>query len=95
VSDEDLRSIIVDTLLQVAPEARPATIDPSANLRDQIDFDSLDYLNFALALEKRLGIRIPELEYPRLSSLDGCLAYLRSRAVGVPAQGRGGGRAGG
>lgn len=94
VSDEELRSVVVDALLQVAPEVQPAGIDPSANFRDQIDFDSLDYLNFALLLEKRLGIRIPELEYPRLSSLDGCVAYLRSRTGGVPAERRGAPEAG-
>lgn len=72
--------MVIETLLKVAPEVQVATLDPSTNFRDQLDFDSLDFLNFALALEKRFGLKIPEGEYPRLSSLDGCLAYLRSRS---------------
>ena len=63
--------MVIETLLKVAPEVQVATLDPSTNFRDQLDFDSLDFLNFALALEKRFGLKIPEGEYPRLSSLDG------------------------
>jgi len=46
------------------------------SFRDQLDIDSVDFLNFVLALEQRLGRTIPQLDYPRLSTLDGCVAYL-------------------
>ena len=73
---DELRASILDALKQVAPEADLAALDPARNFRDQIEIDSVDYLNFVLALEQRLGIRVPELHYPRLSSLNGCVAYL-------------------
>lgn len=75
---DDLRVLTLEALRQVAPEADLAALDPARSFRDQIEIDSVDYLNFVLALERRLGIRVPELHYPRLSSLDGCVAYLSS-----------------
>jgi acyl carrier protein len=76
MTPEDLRAAALDALRQVAPEADLAALDPARNFRDQIEIDSVDYLNFVLALEQRLGIHVPELHYPRLSSLNGCVAYL-------------------
>jgi acyl carrier protein len=79
MSDDSLRAQVLEALAEVAPEADPETLDPARSFRDQLDFDSVDFLNFALALEKRLQVRIPETDYPRLSSLDGCIAYLQDR----------------
>jgi acyl carrier protein len=53
----------------------PEKLDPERNFRDQFDFDSVDFLNFALVLQKKLGASIRETDYPRLSSLRGCLAH--------------------
>ena len=78
MTPDDLRASILAALKQVAPDADLAALDPARNFRDQIEIDSIDYLNFVLALERRLGIHVPELHYPRLSSLDGCVAYLAS-----------------
>jgi acyl carrier protein len=75
---DDLRAVALDALKQVAPEADLSALDPARNFRDQLEIDSVDYLNFVLALEQRLGIQVPELHYPRLSSLNGCVAYLAS-----------------
>ena len=57
------------------------------SFREQFEFDSVDYLNFVLALEKRLEIRIPKIEYPRLASLDGCIGYLAAKLGAWPAHG--------
>jgi acyl carrier protein len=69
----------LEVLRTIAPDADLAAIDPATSFRDQFEIDSVDYLNFVLALEQRLGIRIPELDYPRLSSLQGCVLYLEGR----------------
>lgn len=74
----------MDALAIAAPDADSATIDPAVNFRDQIEFDSVDYLKFALELEKRLAISIPEHDYPRLASLQSCLDYLVERKVAAP-----------
>jgi acyl carrier protein len=81
MTDEDkLRSLVLDVLGRIAPEADLRTIDPERSFRDQFGIDSIDYLNLIMALEEKLGLRIADLDYPKLSSLDGCLAYLKTRA---------------
>lgn len=81
--DQDaLTRLITDSLMGVAPEVDPSALDPEVSFRDQFEIDSVDYLNFVLRLEKALGLRIPEVDYPKLSSLKGCLSYL-GRSLGA------------
>ena len=75
---EAIKPIILEVMLSIVPELEPASLDARVSFRDQFEIDSIDYLNFVLTLEKRLGIKIPEIDYPRLSSLDGCVGYLAS-----------------
>lgn len=86
--DEDaLRQIVVAAVREIAPEAELEGLDPAVSFHDQIDFDSVDYLNLMLHLEQVLGVPIAVSDYTRLSSLDGCLAYLGRLLAGreVPA----------
>lgn len=76
---EEIRSITLEVLGQIAPNADLDSLNPAMTFRDQFEFDSVDYLNFVLTLEKRLELKIPEIECPRLASLDGCIAYLADR----------------
>jgi acyl carrier protein len=80
MAEDTLRSEVLQALQEVAPETDADAIDPEVNFRDQCEIDSVDFLNFVLALERRLGVKIPEMDYPRLSSLDGCTRYLGSGA---------------
>ncbi len=76
MAEVDLRSVVLDCLKSVAPEAQVSQLDPAVSFSEQVDLDSVDYLNFVMAVEEKLGIRIAEEDYPRLSSLEGCLALL-------------------
>jgi acyl carrier protein len=76
VTQETLQQTVIGALTGIAPEVDPSTLDPDINFRDQFELDSVDYLNFVLTLEQRLAIKIPEMDYPRLSCLNGCLTYL-------------------
>ena len=82
MTDDEIRSIVFRALSEVAPEADPATLDPKVPLRDQLDIDSMDFLNFVIALDKELGVAVPETDYPKLATLDGCVAYLAERTGG-------------
>ena len=62
------------------PKLEPESLDPKAELRSQLDLDSMDFLNFVLGLHKALGIEIPEADYRKLATLDACVAYLGARA---------------
>lgn len=78
---EELRTTVLSVLGEIAPEADAARIDFKESLREQLDLDSMDYLNFVIGLHKRLGVEIPESDYSRLASLDGALAYLSARGA--------------
>jgi acyl carrier protein len=71
-----LRQVVIEALQTVAPDADVAVLDPARTFHDQFDIDSVDFINLILTLEKRLGVRIAETDYPKLSSLEGCLAHL-------------------
>jgi acyl carrier protein len=87
MTDQEIREIVVSTLARVAPEIDPAAIRPDAPLRDQVDVDSMDFLNFVIALHERFSVEIPEADYGRLSTVADIAAYLRVKA---PAERRGG-----
>jgi len=82
MNEDRLKQLIGEALRQVAPEVQMDQLDPAVNFRDQIDIDSVDFLSFVLALEKGVGIHIPEMDCPKLSSLNGCLSYFRGRVQG-------------
>jgi len=79
MTEDEIRTAVVEQLVSVAPDIDAGDIDPAASFRDQFDIDSMDFLNFVIALHERLGVDIPEIDYPKLSSLDGCVAYLAGK----------------
>ena len=77
---DQLARRVLELLTEVAPDVDPATVIPGVDFRDQFDFDSMDTLNFAIALNRELGVEVPETDYARLTSLDKCVEYLLPRA---------------
>ena len=75
MSNVDTRSMIVDILGGIAPEADFAALAGDEDLREALDLDSMDFMNFVVALHERTGIEIPEADYPRLRTLNGALTY--------------------
>ena len=76
MDEKTLSDLIIDSLTKAAPDIDRNLLDPGMNFRDQFEIDSVDFLGFVLDLEKQLKIRIPEVDYPKLSSMKGCLAHL-------------------
>ena len=79
---EEIRAAVLRTLGEIAPEADPATLAPDVPFRDQLDLDSMDHLNFVIALHAALQVEIPEADYPRLATLDACVDYLAAAGAG-------------
>lgn len=79
MTDDEIRAGVLRLLGDVAPEADLASIRPEKRLRDQIDIDSMDALNFLIAVDAEFGVSIPEADYPKLTTLDNIVAYLSSR----------------
>ena len=76
---DEIRDRVLHALGDIAPEIDPTALVPGAPLRDQLDIDSMDFLNFVIAIHQTLGIDIPEADYPRFSTLDGGVDYLVGR----------------
>jgi acyl carrier protein len=76
ITPATLESQILALLTGIAPDVDPAAIRPELPFRDQFDFDSMDFFNFAIALSRDFGIDIPERDYRQLSSLEKCVAYV-------------------
>ena len=73
------RKVLQEELNNIAPEVDMASVPADADLREAIDIDSIDFLNFVTAIHQRLGIDIPEVDYPKLATLDSMIAYLKKK----------------
>jgi acyl carrier protein len=82
MTKDELKAVMFEELSNIAPEAEPAAIDLDAELREELDIDSMDFLNLVIALHKRLGVEIPEADYAKLASINAAVDYLAARAGG-------------
>lgn len=78
MTNDEIRAAVVTALRGVAPEVDPATLRTDLPLRGQVDLDSIDYLNFLMAIHAALGVDIPEAAYAQVATLDDCVAYVAS-----------------
>lgn len=78
-SRAEIRASVLAALSSVAPEADASQLHPGEPLRDQLDLDSMDFLNFAVALHAGLGVDVPERDYPKIATLDGCVDYVSAK----------------
>ncbi len=73
---EAVRASVLRVLKSIVPEADPATLNGQMSLRDQLDVDSMDLLNFAVGIHKEFGVDVPEADFARLMTIDGCVEYI-------------------
>ena len=76
---DEIKNVILEIIQDIDDEADLANLDPSEALRDQLDLDSMDFLDIVMELRKRYQIQIPEADYPQLATLDSCVNYLMPR----------------
>jgi acyl carrier protein len=81
VTDAELDQAVRSVLSQIAPEADLDALGQDVDIHDELDLDSMDFLNFVIGLEAATGIDVPEREYARLRTLAGCVDYLHSRTA--------------
>jgi len=79
MNDSEIRAVLCEELGNIAPEMDLQKLDPLADLREALDIDSMDFLNFVIAVHHRLGVEIPELDYPKLVTLGGAISYLEAK----------------
>ena len=79
MTQDELRKVVLATLLSIAPEVEVDELRADKPLRNQVDLDSMDWLNFLLGLHEKLAVDIPEADYAKLVTLNDVLAYLGAR----------------
>jgi acyl carrier protein len=79
---DDTKAALRRILRRLAPEADLDRLPDDVPLREELDLDSVDFLHFVIALSKDIGVEVPEADYRRLATLQGCLDYLESHPAG-------------
>ncbi len=77
VTEDQIKKVALELINKIAPEADITNLDPAVRLRDQFDFDSVDFMNFAVALQSHLKVEVSEADFPQLATLNGCVAFLK------------------
>jgi acyl carrier protein len=79
MNDEQIKQAIIDIIAEIAPDEDTSSIDPAVRLRDQMDLDSMDFLDIVMELRKKYGVHVPDTDYQELATLDSCVNYLRDK----------------
>lgn len=78
----DISQAILDIISSIAPDEDTSNVKPDVRLRDQLDLDSMDFLDIVMELRKRYGVEVPEEDYPKLATLNSCVEYLTPLMAG-------------
>ncbi len=76
MTSEEIKDLILEIIEDIDDEAEFDNLDPDQPLRDQLDLDSMDFLDIVMELRKRHNLQIPEEDYPNLATLNSCVTYL-------------------
>ncbi|MEC8649400.1 MAG: acyl carrier protein [Verrucomicrobiota bacterium] len=76
MTEDQVKQIVIDIIKEIAPDEDTSDLKGAINLREQMDLDSMDFLDIVMELRKQHGIEVPEADYPELASLDSCANYL-------------------
>ena len=78
-SKDEVIEIVRNIIADIAPDEDVSILKTEVPLRDQLDLDSMDFLDIVMELRKQYSIEVPEADYPRLESLNSCAEYLSDK----------------
>jgi len=76
MTQDQVRECVLNIITDIAPDEDISSVKDELNLRDQLDLDSMDFLDIVMELRKRFDIEVPEDDYPQLASMASCVTYL-------------------
>ncbi|HZZ20056.1 MAG TPA: phosphopantetheine-binding protein [Opitutaceae bacterium] len=76
MTNDESKKVVLDIIADIAPDEDLSNVKADVRLRDQLQLDSMDFLDIVMELRKRHGIEVPEADYQQLASLDSSAAYL-------------------
>jgi RimJ/RimL family protein N-acetyltransferase/acyl carrier protein len=77
-----IQAAVLDIVKSLSPQINLSPIKADQPLRQQVDLDSMDWLNLMIGVEEKFHVSVPEADYGRLCSLDAIVAYLSSSVPG-------------
>ncbi len=77
----EVETALKEEIHRIAPDIDATTIDREANLQEEFDIDSMDFLHLVTALSNRFSIDMPEADYPRMMTYNAMIAYLNEQAL--------------
>jgi acyl carrier protein len=84
MTHEEIVLAVKDIIRSIAPDEDLSSLALDVRLREQIELDSMDFLDIVMELRKRYGVQVPEADYPKLATLQGCVDYLAPKLAGKP-----------
>jgi len=76
MTDQEIEKAVLDIMKDVNPDADFENLKKEENLRDQLELDSMDFLDIVMELRKRYKIEVPQEDYPQLATMQSCIDYL-------------------
>ncbi|MFC1587141.1 acyl carrier protein [Planctomycetota bacterium] len=76
MTNDEIKQAILDIINDIAPDEDLSNLNDDEPLREQIDLDSMDFLDIVMELRKRYRVEVPEDDYPKLNTITGCVTYL-------------------
>jgi len=80
---DEIKNVILEIIQDIDEDASFKSLKHDQPLRDQLDLDSMDFLDIVMELRKRYKLQVPEGDYPKLASLDSCVNYLSPKLIDV------------
>jgi acyl carrier protein len=87
MTKEECKKLVLNIIADIAPDEDLGNVKPDVRLRDQLQLDSMDFLDIVMELRKRHGIEVPEADYMQLASLESCAEYLTPKFNAVASKG--------
>jgi acyl carrier protein len=79
MKEDEIKKTLFQLLKKIAPETEPSELKPDENIRETLNIDSFDALQFIVALDEKLGIEIPEQDYGKTSTVESLLSYIKNK----------------
>jgi acyl carrier protein len=80
MNSEILHQTIVVLLQQIAPDTTPSTLKLEENIRETLNIDSFDFLQFVIALHEKTGVEIPEEDYGKINTIQNAIEYIQNKS---------------
>lgn len=83
MAPSEIRTVILNILEKIAPDEDLSDLDDSKSFREQMELDSMDFLDIVMELRKQYRVQIPEEDYPHLDSMDSTVTYLTPKMADI------------